>query len=200
MKKWNNIISMALISLIITQGLVHSQYTLLSNNDNKKTCGEGTYEYNNTCIAVRANETSPVVEVLLIDFLKDSFVVKKGDLVRLVFDVRIYNHYVPDTFSIPSLGIEVDLQGKSFYVFEFEATEEGTFEYSSKGMCRVKIPGAGEVEVDCAIYCGEVNNGRVGAITVEPAEEINAFKVADIGFETCSLLGTYCDGDRHYHD
>lgn len=200
MRNWSNVVSMALISLLLTQGLMHSQYPLLSNNESEITCGEGTYLSNGTCIAVASNETSFGTEVLIIDFLADNFVVKKGDIVRLIFDARTYDHYVPDTFSIPSLGIEVDLRGKSYYVFEFEATEEGTFEYSSKGMCRVQIPGAGEVEVDCAIYCGEVDNGRSGTISVEPAEETNAFKVADIGFETCSLLGTYCDGEGHYHD
>jgi len=50
---------------------------------------------------------------------------------------------------------------------EFVAKDEGVYPYYSEGFCRVEIPGAGEVNVDCSIFCGEIDNGRDGLLIVE---------------------------------
>jgi hypothetical protein len=38
-------------------------------------------------------------------------------------------------------------------------------------MCQIDIPGAGNVVVDCAIFCGNTTNTEEGYIIVNPKKE-----------------------------
>ena len=66
--------------------------------------------------------------------------------------------------------LQLDFYGgdEEVVIIDFLADRTGEFLYSSTGSCRVDIPGAGEVVVDCAIYCGETENGRSGMFSVIP--------------------------------
>ncbi|MDP7328867.1 MAG: hypothetical protein QF612_03370 [Candidatus Thalassarchaeaceae archaeon] len=122
---------------------------------------------------VRLNDECVVGEwvVIPIDFKSyDQYNVSEGDLVRLTFDPVSFGHYVPDTFHLEDYGISEQLSDEGIVQIDFLANRVGEFSYSSKGLCRVDIPGAGEVVVDCSIYCGETENGRSGVFSVNPFE------------------------------
>lgn len=128
-------------------------------------CGEGTVEDEGKCVLLDRIKREGVVDIY-IDFHDDEYNASEGDSVRLIFDDRVYDHYIPERFVIAELGIDIDLSDRSLQILDFDAAEPGVYNYTSTGNCRVLIPGAGEVEVDCQIYCGETENGRSGTITI----------------------------------
>jgi hypothetical protein len=112
--------------------------------------------------------------VVHIDFVSyNKFEVNEGDLVRLEFDPSSFGHYVPDSFHLEEFGISEQLTEKEIVRVDFLADKVGDFLYSSSGLCRVAIPGGSEVVVDCAIYCGETENGRSGLFSVVPVNLSN---------------------------
>ncbi len=128
-------------------------------------CGEGSVYLNDECV------TGEWI-VIPIDFKSyDQYNVSEDDLVRLIFDPESFGHYVPNTFELGGYDISEQLSNDMIIEIDFRANEVGEFSYSSKGMCRVDIPGAGEVVVDCSIYCGETENGRNGIFSVNPLNQ-----------------------------
>ncbi|MBT5254840.1 MAG: hypothetical protein HOL72_03660, partial [Euryarchaeota archaeon] len=45
------------------------------------------------------------------------------------------------------------------------------YAYVSSGMCQIDIPGAGNVVVDCAIFCGNTTNTEEGYIIINPIKK-----------------------------
>ncbi len=193
MRDWKTIVAIAIISLVIIQSLI-----LSIPKEQTISCGDGTIEIDGICVLADDRNTGEAVE-LSIDFLEDEFVVTRDDVVRLVFDRENYDHYIPNSFELDSFEVQVDLENERYVVYEFVATKVGEFNYSSEGLCRVEIPGAGEVEVDCAIYCGETENGRTGTIIVEPEYTIKGYTADDVGFQICALLPEYCGAEEFLH-
>ncbi len=102
-----------------------------------------------------------------IDFQSnDEFEVVEGDLVRLVFDPATYGHYIPNSFYLEGYEITQEIFPNEVITLDFLADKSGNFSFSSSGLCRIDIPGAGEIMVDCSIFCGETENGRTGVISV----------------------------------
>ena len=193
MRDWSKVVAVAIIGSVIIQSLI------LSTQQNQNvSCGDGTIEQDGTCVLADENNIGREVNVN-IDFLEDEFVVTEGDVVRLVFDRENYDHYIPNSFELTAYEVEVDLENGRYVVYEFVATKVGEFYYSSEGLCRVEIPGAGEVEVDCAIYCGETENGRTGTIVVEPKYTIKRYTADDMGFQICALVPGYCGAEEFLH-
>lgn len=131
-------------------------------NPQTVSCEDGTVLFEDECV------TGEWV-VVPIDFMSyDRFEVNEGDLVRLVFNPASFGHYVPESFQLDEFGISEQLTEEEVVRIDFLANRTGEFAYSSTGLCRTDIPGAGEVVVDCAIYCGETENGRSGLFSVIP--------------------------------
>jgi len=163
MKDWQSGAVVAIATLVTL-----SAPFLFAQHTETVSCGEGTTEVEGVCVSVDRIQVDGIQDIY-VDFLKDEYVVSQGDSVRLIFDARVYDHYIPSQFVIPDLEVDIDLSDRSSVHFiEFDATKSGAFYYESMGNCRVQIPGAGEVEVDCTIYCGETENSRSGYISVIP--------------------------------
>jgi len=161
MRDWQSVAVVATATLLYL-----SAPFLLTQHAKNVSCGEGTTELEGVCVSVDRVQIDGI-EDIYVDFLKDEYLVSQGDSVRLIFDARVYDHYIPSQFVIPDLGVDIDLSDRSsVHIIEFDATNSGTFYYESIGNCRVQIPGAGEVEVDCSIYCGETENIKSGYISV----------------------------------
>jgi len=138
----------------------------LSNNDGLS-CGEGTVLSEGVCIVDNSDTNGVWVEIEF-DFNSSEIHVNKGDQVRLYFNSTSWGHYVPDTLLIPEYQINASgLSKTNSAMIEFVAKDEGVYSYYSEGLCRVEIPGAGEVNVDCSIFCGEIDNARDGLLVVE---------------------------------
>jgi len=130
------------------------------HNPDTAYCEEGAVLLDNECVFGEW-------VIINIDFKSyDRYNVSEGDLVRLVFNPTTFGHYVPNTFELEGYGISEELAQDEIVQIDFLANQWGEFEYSSSGLCRVDIPGAGEVVVDCSIYCGETENGRSGTFSV----------------------------------
>ncbi|HJM77783.1 MAG: hypothetical protein QGF28_01055 [Candidatus Thalassarchaeaceae archaeon] len=124
------------------------------------TCEEGTVLLEGECV-------TGYWVVIPIDFLShDRFEVREGDLVRLVFDSNSFGHYIPDSFHLEGYGISEELSLEEVETVDFLADRPGEYSYWSTGLCRIDIPGAGVVEVDCTVFCGETENGRSGVFSV----------------------------------
>jgi len=159
MKLWRKVIASGIAVVIIGTFISH----LPPESD--ISCGEGTIEVERECVLLDRIQREGVTDIY-IDFLADEYRVEQGDSVRLIFDDRVYDHYIPERFVMDELGLDLDLSERSLQIIEFNATEQGALNYTSTGNCRVLIPGAGEVKVDCQIYCGETDNGRSGTIII----------------------------------
>jgi len=178
--------------MIVSSALIFTP----SYSTQSKICGDGTVLIGDTC-QVDLGQNDGWVEVS-IDFNTSILRINKGDKVRMYFNSTDWSHYVPETFVIPHYGInEFDMTDQESRVVEFIATDEGVYQYFSEGLCRVDIPGAGTVDVDCSIFCGETENGRNGYIVVEGESKYTISKSAwEIGIDVCELIEEYCNEEE----
>ena len=124
-------------------------------------CDEGSVELEGACVRGEWN-------IIGIDFRSnDGFEVEEGDLVRLEFVPSTFGHYIPIYFHLEGYEISQYISSREIGTLDFIANQTGEFSYSSRGSCRIDIPGAGEVMVDCTVFCGETDNGRSGVISVK---------------------------------
>ena len=97
--------------------------------------------------------------------------IEQDECVRLHFRKLGEQHFIADSLLIPELNLSFAFELTKPSSVEFSASTPGKYAYISSGMCQIDIPGAGNVVVDCAIFCGNTTNTEEGYIIVNPKKE-----------------------------
>ena len=133
-----------------------------------------------TCENITSVESGDCEEGVLVDdnctdytmtFETMNIEIEQDECVRLHFRKLNEQHFIADSLSIPELNLSFAFELTEPSSVEFSASTPGKYAYVSSGMCQIDIPGAGNVVVDCAIFCGNTTNTEEGYIIINPIKE-----------------------------